>query len=78
MEEFQEIFKTLDLNEQSKVKSILANYQIKKSDFCDKWSTIDYNLNRENNGHHSNQNGRKSNALQILNEMEDKLQEEGK
>ena len=77
VQEFNEIFGGLNIDEKSKAKSILANYQMAKQDFCDKWSSIEYNLNRENNARNVNQ-VRKSTASLILMQMEDQLLESKK
>lgn len=57
--------------EQAKIKGILANYGITQDTFADKYESLKFNIERENN----QMNEQEVDNL-ILSEMEDRLQEE--
>lgn len=50
LEEFNEIFTGLDINLQSKMKSIMTNFSVDKERLADMYRTYEFNLqkNREN------------------------------
>jgi len=46
LEDFNEIFETLDLNLKSKVKSILTNFSVNKERFTDIYRSKEFNLSK--------------------------------
>jgi len=46
LEEFNEIFQSLNVDQKQKVNTILINYKIPKEDFGTKFETYKYNLSK--------------------------------
>ena len=74
LEEFKEIFEGLNIGLQSKVKSILTNFQVDKERFTDIYRTYEFNLskNRENTI-----NASVPMEQDIIQQIEDELMKEG-
>ena len=75
LEEFNEIFTGLDINLQSKMKSIMTNFSVDKERLADMYRTYEFNLqkNRENT-YKNKEMGLETDVIQSI---EDALMKEG-
>lgn len=50
IEEFNSIFETLHVSLQTKVNSLISNYQVQKERFSDLYRTYEYNIGKDRDG----------------------------